>query len=261
MPADGILTLHTRTAGPFTVREIVYPAGLRQPRHAHDYMGVTLVLAGSIRESAGSREEQGDALSLVVKPAGVEHADEVGGRGARTLQIAFDAGVADSFDVATGLDAWRWQHADAGTASMLALLRLTRACAVPADLEEGVVDALAGLASRGRRMREPPEWLQQVKQALDDAAEHATVRALARDAGVHEVSLSRAFRACFGCTLSEYRRRVRVRRAAVAVATGTGNLSRVAYLSGYADHAHFSRDFRRATGLAPSAYRGLVHAG
>ena len=259
MAIDQIRRGPAYTAGPFTLREMVYPAGFRQPLHAHDYMGVTLLLAGSLRESAGRREEAAGALSIVVKPAGVEHADEVGPHGARTLQIAFDPGATDAL-AAGVLDDWRWLHGDPAVAPMLALLRMTRRRETlrSADVEDCVVDTIASLATRPRPLRDAPAWLRRVRQALDDDAGQTSVRELARDAGVHEVSLSRAFRSCFGCTISEYRRRIRLRRAAADVGFGTVSLSRVAHQSGYADHAHLCREFRRATGLQPSAFRALA---
>lgn len=263
MTHDGIRAGRSLTAGPYSVREMAYTAGLRQSRHAHDHMGVTLVIAGSIRECAGSGEEFGTALSVVVKPAGVEHTDDVGPHGARTLQIAFDPVMTGALcDGTRGLETWRWLHADGVVAAMLSLLRLTR-CPRPceADVEEHVIDAVAALATDRQPMCTAPVWLRRVKRTIDDGADCASVRELAREAGVHEVSLSRAFRRCFGCTMSEYRRRCRLRRAAPAIAAGSQHLSRVAHAAGYADHAHLCRDFRRATGLTPSLYRDLAQAG
>jgi len=258
MPSDGIVTLRARTAGPFTVRELAYPAGLRQTRHAHGYMNVSLIVAGSIAESAGSRAELGGPLSVVVKPSGIDHADEVGKLGLRTLQVTFDDAAFFASDRVRGLGQWRWLHGTDATAPLLSLLRALRRGDDAAALAERVVDAFGSLAPRQPSLREAPAWLRRVKQALDDSADHASVRALAREAGVHEVTVSRAFRDCYGCSISEHRRRERLRRAARAVAAGAHNLAAVAHTAGYADHAHMTREFRRTTGLAPSAFRALA---
>ena len=75
-------------AGPgFSVAEVDYAAGWRQPPHAHESTGVTLVLAGGFRETAFGRDESASSLSVVVKPAGVVHADEIGREGARTVLV------------------------------------------------------------------------------------------------------------------------------------------------------------------------------
>lgn len=261
MRPDDVQVGRPLTAGPFVVREIMYAPGFRQSRHAHAYMGVTLVVAGSIRESAGSREELGGALSIVVKPAGVEHADEVGPRGARTLQIAFAAGAARELPPGeAGLRHWRWLHGDAAASGMLSLLRLTRSGegASDGEVEARVLDALGTLAADEVASGAAPGWLRQVKESLDDLSSLAAVRELARKAGVHEVSVSRAFRRHYGCTISEYRRRERVRRAASSIEARADHLSRIAHTTGYADHAHLCREFRRTTGMTPSAFRDLA---
>ena len=68
-PADsGVVQTHV------IVSHRTYAPNLQQPRHAHDSMSVTLVLAGSIAERVGEVEEIGRPLSLVIKPVDVEHA-------------------------------------------------------------------------------------------------------------------------------------------------------------------------------------------
>jgi AraC-like DNA-binding protein/quercetin dioxygenase-like cupin family protein len=252
----------TLAAGPFRVREIAYPAGYRQPRHSHPVMGMTLVLGGSIREVSGRRAEYGQPLSVVVKPAGVEHEDEVGPHGARTLQVEFaPAEVAELVDV-PGLVAWRWLHGGEPANAMLALLRLARigGAAGAAAAEDEVLSALGTFGDATRAGGRPPSWLGRVREALDDRT-RSTVRELARNAGVHEVSLSRAFRRYYGCTIGEYRRRVRLRVAAATIEGGSEGLSRIAHGSGFADHAHLCRDFRRATGMTPAEFRRIARAG
>ena len=56
----------------------------------------------------------------------------------------------------------------------------------------------------------------------------------------------------------EYLGRLRLERCTLALARSTVPVARVAADAGYADQSHFSRRFRRAYGLAPSAYRALM---
>ncbi|MGH7477886.1 MAG: AraC family transcriptional regulator [Longimicrobiales bacterium] len=249
-------------AGPFRLREIRYPAGLRQPRHAHDACGITLVVAGVIRERAGSTEEIASALSIVVKPAGVEHSDDMGPRGARTLQIAFEPDWARRFEEG-GVDIgqWRWLHGRCAAAGFLAVLRsLSGTSAL--ELEDLVLEAVSAIPCREANDRVPPPWLGRVVESLqDEPVGRSTVRELADEVGAHPVTVSRAFKAHYGCTISEYRRRVRLRRAAASIDEASRSLSRVAHAAGYADHAHLCREFRESTGLTPSEFRRLTEHG
>lgn len=258
IPAAVVISA-SRDVGPFQVREIAYPPGFRQSRHSHPSDGVTLLLSGAIRESARWGEEVGTALSVVAKPAGVVHADEVGPHGARTVQVVFrDASL-------EGLTGWRWLHARPAAAAMLAIVRALRTAdgVSEAALENRVIDVLASLPDDLPLPGHPPRWLRLVREMVDDAGGHETVfvRDLARATGVHPVSLSRAFRRHYGCTVTEYRRRQRLRRAAASIAAASAGLSRIAHESGYADHPHMTREFRRATGISPSRFRALIPAG
>lgn len=250
-----------RRAGPFAIREVAYGPCLRQPRHVHAEMGVTLVVRGAIRETACAQEEIATSLSVVVKPAGVEHADEVGPRGACTLQILFDPAAARPLlGEAPGLDRWSWLHARTCAAEMLSLLRYLRGTRAvrPDELEDRVVDVLGAAVELPVARGEPPRWLARVREALDDSQPGVRVADLAREAGTHAVSVSRAFRRHFGCSITEYRRRQRVRRAAATIESSPESLSQVAHAAGFADHAHLCREFRDATGLTPSEFRGLA---
>jgi AraC family transcriptional regulator len=53
----------------------------------------------------------------------------------------------------------------------------------------------------------------------------------------------------------EYVRRLRVERARADLEKSRDSLSAIALRHGYADQSHFTREFRRATGLTPAAYR------
>lgn len=253
--------------GPFRIRRIDYPPGLRQPRHSHDAASVTVLLAGDIRETTRAGEATGAALSVVVKPAGVEHTDEVGPRGARTLQVAFFPEVAKELAEEAGapgtvLDRWRWLHGAPASGPLLGLARALRSDAAGAEMEDRVLEAVAALGDSGPTGSAAPGWMLRVKEALDDEPEaEAGVRELARRVGAHPVSVSRAFRRHYGVTITEYRRRQRVRRAAARITASSVSLSRIAHGTGHADHPHFCREFRRLTGLTPSQYRRLAWAG
>lgn len=249
-------------AGPsFCVREIQYAAGYRQGKHAHERASVTLLLRGALRETAAGREENATVLSVVVKPAGVVHADEVGPAGARTLQVVLEDEAAFLGDPARELGAWRWIHAGAGVRPLLGLQRALWDAA--ADLEDPVLEALGEVvAEPGPASDDPPGWLARAREALDDDDPTASrVRDLAAAFDVHPVSLTRAFRRAYGVPVSVYRRRLRLRRAAAQISGTDRPLTRIAHAAGYADHAHLCREVRGATGLTPSALRDAARRG
>jgi AraC-like DNA-binding protein len=79
-----------------------------------------------------------------------------------------------------------------------------------------------------------------------------TVDALAREAGLSRVHLTRAFARQFGVPPHIYLNAVRLERAQAAMLAGQG-LAEVAAACGFADQSHFSRRFKGSVGLAPGS--------
>ncbi|WP_417215735.1 AraC family transcriptional regulator [Arthrobacter sp.] len=81
------------------------------------------------------------------------------------------------------------------------------------------------------------------------------VRMLASRFGLGERSLQRLVRDRLGLTPKWLIQRRRLQEAAHLLAQGSGpDLARLAYALGYADQAHFSRDFSAVTGMTPTRY-------
>ena len=243
------------------VREVAYQPDLRQARHAHQETTVTLVVAGSLRETVGSAQEVARALSIVVKPGDTEHADHFGERGARTVQVGLTVKEAAALrEWEPAVRQWRWTHAGPAVPAFLRLLAVLRSSSTDDPLmEQGVTDVLASLRQVADDTRQdPPAWLRQVREEIDDVGAGVRVRAVAARAGVHPVYLARQFRRFFGSSVVSYLQRARVTRAAELIASSSMSLSSVAFQAGFADQSHLSRSFRAGTGFTPGGYAGVV---
>jgi AraC family transcriptional regulator len=245
------------------VREVAYPPGLLQPRHAHEETTVTLVVSGSLRETVGRTEEVARALSIVVKPGDTEHADQFGAHGARTLQIGLTTNdAAELREWEPSARSWRWTHAGPAVPAFLRLLALLRTQGTDnARIEQGVTSVVASLREvPDDSDREPPAWLRSVREEIEDVGSAFRVRDLAARAGVHPVYLARQFRRFFGCSVVSYLQRARVTRAADLIAGSFMPLSTVAFQTGFADQPHLTRSFKAGTGFTPGAYAGFIRS-
>jgi AraC family transcriptional regulator len=63
------------------------------------------------------------------------------------------------------------------------------------------------------------------------------------------------FRQEYGCTLGDYLRNLRIGFASRRLATSSAPLAEIALAAGFADQSHFTKAFRRATGMTPVAWR------
>lgn len=242
-----------------SLHHVSYVPGTIQPPHDHPESSITIILGGSLTERVGSRTEMAGPLSVVVKPAGIRHANTLGSEGASTVQVELSGLVAT--DRPEGiLGPWRWLHAGTAARRMLGVLREWRAGASGREeVERAVCDCIAALETP--RETDPPHWLGRVAEELDDtAAAPAPVSDLATRAGLHPVALARLFRRHFGTSITERIRRRRVERAAGLLAGGSHNLAEIALSTGFADQSHLTRIFRRETGITPGAYRRLARS-
>jgi AraC-like DNA-binding protein len=82
-----------------------------------------------------------------------------------------------------------------------------------------------------------------------------SVDELAAEAAVSSFHFLRIFEQVVGVTPGQYMLRTRLHRAAVRLRSSNDAIAAVALDSGFADLSTFNRQFRRATGLTPRAYR------
>ena len=233
--------------------EAAYAPGTRFAPHAHDRGNVSLIIRGQIEEQVGRDALCSTTCGVVVKPAGTVHSNVFGPQGARTLviELGHDLRV-------PAVSRWQWFHAGPVTASAL---RVYRACRDRGDdVGDRVTELIATIADELNASPAPTSlpWVRLARDAIHDAfPNQVSVAHLAESFGIHPVYLTRAFRARFGCAVTEYVQRLRVRDAAHRLACTTAPLCHVAAQSGFADQAHLTRVFKRDTGLTPGEFRRI----
>ena len=98
-----------------------------------------------------------------------------------------------------------------------------------------------------------------MSQVMDHIAEHYAdsldISSLATIAGLSISQFDRRFRNAFGQTPSQFLIRYRLTRASQQLVQTNHTISRIAQDSGFYDHSHFTREFRKLFGLSPGRYR------
>jgi AraC family transcriptional regulator len=203
------------------------------PRHCHSHAWFTFLFAGSYIERLPSSERRCDGhnLNLVFEPWWLESLPPEESLPGKIL--SWEGGLAYRF----GLELYRGLNRDSQVS------------------QESVINLISLCASSAHTHRHT-RWLARVLEWMNDEYSSAlTLTEASEQAGVHPVHISRSFRNLLGCTFREYLALIRLRRATDLLKRSSTDITEIALMCGFSDHAHFTRTFKRATGLTPTGYR------
>jgi AraC family transcriptional regulator len=253
--------LRWRKVGGLVLAEVEYEPGQRVHRHVHLHARFVLVLTGGITEIRGDDTQTHGASTLLYRQAGEPHAYMVSRGGATCLVVDVEEGwlararlhapvleQSVSFRGGFALHLAHRLHGEFGQRDEVSRLAIE-------SLALGVLAEMSRRASRAAE-RPVPGWLQQAR-ALVDAhfAKPLPLVEVARQVGVHPVHLARTFRRVHQITFAAYVRHVRIEFARRELAASVSPLGDIAVAAGFCDQSHFSRLFKRYTGLTPAEYR------
>lgn len=241
-----------------------HSSGSVMPWHTHNGATVCCVLNGAFTEYWRGHALECTNATVKVTPAGEPHWNRFGSVDTLGLMVEVQQQLFENYRaVDRALDSL--VHVHGGELAFLARRIWNELgeqdAAAPLALEGLVLELIAGLvrhadAGASAAGGTPPQWLRSIHERLHEHTQPPqTLQTLAVSAGVHPATLTKAFRRAYGCAPGEYLRRLRLERATTRLTSGNESIAEIAADAGYADQAHFTRAFKRATGFTPAGYR------
>lgn len=248
--ASAILKITLYRGAGVELRLVHYPAGLVQPSHRHEEAQLSVLLAGSLRETMGRADVEAVRRSSGVKPCGQSHAARFGPHGALMLSMTL------ARDPETVRAAGEWRANPATLDALIAGLLATDDAGCRAEMTEDLRTMLES-GARAENRRAEHDAARRLRQALDARPDGGRIDAMARALGMHRTHLSRCFTQTYGVAPSLYRARVMAARALTLALRGEDGLADIAADAGFADQSHLARTCRRQIGASLSRVRQL----
>jgi AraC family transcriptional regulator len=231
----------TVAAGGFRVSDVTFQPQRRLPRHRHPNGCIAVVVEGSVDKAFTHLSGTAAQGAVITMPPEEPHVDTFGRTGARLVVVESQA----DDDVALERD---WT-------CLLIATKIARELQAPDSFTPLAVEGLAlELAAAARRLRCAPaeRWLESAREL---ALELVPVAEIAAELDVDPHLLARSFHERYGTSIGQYVRNARLDWAAGRLVHGDEPLASLALEAGFADQSHFTRSFKRRTGLPPGKYR------
>ena len=135
--------------------------------------------------------------------------------------------------------------------------RLVMTSKIPLRNRRGKVIGVAGFSRQIERMQSgtADEMANVIRYLHQNFGDEISTEQLSDMAGLSVSHFERRFRLAFGSSPRQYLIRVRIENAARLLRETDNSVTEIAQASGFYDHAHFSRSFRRLMNTTPTRYR------
>lgn len=260
-PADSRRVVAELETAAVRIEEMVYSPGLCIARHSHDSANLIFIIGG-VHWSGYSRG--GDICrphTVRFLPAGEAHENYFPVE-SRCLHIELRQSILDLASEQGATISAPGQVTGADSTALGERLRREihhKDSDSLLEIEGAILRLLLADDRDEVHAGQIPHWLWQIREILhDEPSSRPSLIDLSRHVRRHPVQISRQFHQRFGCTLSEYTRRIRVARAQSLLSRLDLELSDIALACGFFDQSHFSTVFRRVTGMPPGQYRLLI---
>jgi len=244
--------------------EFLQPPSLKSPKHFHDSATVFITLKGYAADGMMGRVYECNPSNVLIRPAGETHTHQYGRTGVHGLVVEVKSRKLEAVRAFSPvLD--RIGSFNELFLSELAMRLYTESLMMDSASElaiEGIfLEMLARVTRKDQENKKQgvqPRWLNHVVEFIhENYAQTTGLSELAELVGINPAHLAEVFRKHTGCSVGEYIRRLRTNSAVREVLLTEKSLADISLRAGFYDQSHFTKFFKRYTGLTPAEMRAI----
>lgn len=246
----------------YNFAEAVYAPKSRLSAHSHDFVYFCFVLQGNFTEVYDKKERVYSPATLIFRPSEEIHSNYFHTKSrCFKIQLSFDKfrKYADSqtlLDTKKIFENGKITHLVSRLYEELCFIDKFSALTTEGLMLEILAETFR--QSENSFSNKPPRWLLQIESLIiEEFKENLTIEALARSENIHPTHLAREFRRYFNSTIGDYIRKKRVEFACQKLINSNMPIKEIAIEAGFFDQSHFTRVFKKAFNITPSAYRSI----
>ena len=257
-------TLRRFETSGFTLMETSYLSGSRLPKHSHENPYFGFVLFGNYSEQFGRNSRTCKPSMLIYHPAEEVHHQQFHNE-VRLFRFELKPSILLGTNVQASLQDQRPHEFQAGAICNWAA-KMYEEFRWMDDISLIALEGLASLIlteilrSRDSGRTASPRLLHAKNFIRECYSENLTLSRISKEVDLHPGYLCQQFHFCFGITIGEYIRRIRVEAGRDLLLHSRMNLAEIATSAGFCDQSHFSRSFKKIMGMTPARYRAKFSA-
>ncbi len=245
----------------FRIIDTVHTSDCSLQPHEHESDGITIVTSGDYREIFHRDEFDCVPGTALFKPANVVHANKYGPYGSRAFHLEFTQ--QSLLDESISLPRQAIEIPNLKLKRIVLEIR-SEFSQPPSSFSSLQLDSLGmelvscavRCVNRRFRIRRKPTWLNIVLEILDSLDQKlSSLAAISLEVGQPPRTVARQFRRWIGCSVGEYSRKTRIKKAKEKLINSEDGIARVAIEFGYCDQSHFCNEFKKVTGMSPACFR------